>query len=75
MLKEHNEARIVATKLTPAVVEELHKTGFKEIVIVGKSMVNFLVEEPLEYVELARGFLRPLGIVAFVRGSDVVMFL
>jgi len=73
----YNEARKIATKLTLAVTEELCKTGFEEIVIADSHgpMVNLLVEELPEYVELVRGFPRPLSMVAFARGSDVAMFL
>ncbi|MBO8174452.1 MAG: M55 family metallopeptidase [Thermococcus sp.] len=73
----YNEARKIATKITLIVAEALHEKGFDEIIIADSHgpMVNLLVDELPEYVELVRGFPRPLSMVAFAKGSDIAMFL
>jgi len=73
----YSEARKIATRITLITAEELHKMGFDEIVVADSHgpMVNLLVDELPEYVELVRGFPRPLSMVAFAEGSDVALFL
>ena len=73
----YSEARKITTKITLITAEELHKMGFDEIVVADShgSMVNLLVDELPEYVELVRGFPRPLSMVAFAKGSDAALFL
>ncbi|WP_461864755.1 M55 family metallopeptidase [Thermococcus sp.] len=73
----YSEARKIATKITLITAEELHKMGFDEIVVADSHgpMVNLLVDELPEYVELVRGFPRPLSMVAFAKGSDAALFL
>jgi D-amino peptidase len=73
----YSEARKIATKVTLTVAEELNKNGFDEIVVADShgSMVNLLVEDLPEYVEIVRGFPRPLSMVAGVEGCDVALFL
>jgi D-amino peptidase len=73
----YNEARAIATKITRIVAEELHKNGFDEILIADSHgpMVNLLVDDLPEYVEVIRGFPRPLSMVAGVKGCDVAVFL
>ncbi|AIF70008.1 peptide transporter [Palaeococcus pacificus DY20341] len=73
----YNEARKIATKITLAVVEELYENGFDEILIADSHgpMVNLLVDELPPYVELIRGFPRPVSMVAGVEEADAVLFL
>jgi D-amino peptidase len=73
----YSEARKIATKVTLTVAEELNKNGFDEIVIADSHgpMVNLLVEDLPEYVEIVRGFPRPLSMVAGVEGCDIALFL
>lgn len=73
----YNEARKIATKITLIVAQALHEKGFEKIIIADSHgpMVNLLVDELPEYVELVRGFPRPLSMVAFAKGSDIAMFL
>lgn len=73
----YDEAREIATKITLITAEELHKNGFDEIVIADSHgpMVNLLVEDLPEYVELIRGFPRPVSMVTGVEGCDAALFL
>jgi len=73
----YEEARKIATRVTLVVAEELNKNGFEEIVIADSHgpMVNLLVDELPEYVELVRGYPRPISMVSGVEGCDVALFL
>ncbi len=73
----YDEARKIATKVTLTVAEELHKNGFDEVVIADSHgpMVNLLVDDLPEYVEIVRGYPRPLSMVSGVEGCDVALFL
>ena len=73
----YNEARKVATKLTMVVADELHKNGFEGVLIADSHgpMVNLLVEDLPEYVEIVRGFPRPLSMVSGVQECGVALFL
>ena len=73
----YDEARRIATKVTLTVAEELHKNGFDEVVIADSHgpMVNLLVDDLPEYVEIVRGYPRPLSMVSGVEGCDVALFL
>jgi D-amino peptidase len=75
--KLYDEARKIATRVTMAAVEELHDKGFSEVVIADSHgpMVNLLVEDLPEYVEIVRGFPRPLNMVSGVEGCDCALFL
>lgn len=58
----YDEARKIATKITLITAEELHKNGFGEVIIADSHgpMVNLLVDDLPDYVEIIRGFPRPL---------------
>jgi D-amino peptidase len=73
----YDEARKIATKVTLTVAEELNKNGFDEIVIADSHgpMVSLLVDDLPEYVEIIRGFPRPVSMVSGVEGCDVAVFL
>jgi D-amino peptidase len=73
----YDEARKIATKVTLTVAEELSKNGFDEIVVADSHgpMVNLLVDDLPEYVEIIRGYPRPVSMVAGVDGHDVALFL
>jgi len=73
----YEEARKTATKITLTVAEELHKNGFDQVVIADSHgpMVNLHVEDLPEYVEIIRGFPRPLSMVSGVEDCDVALFL
>ncbi|MEM2690773.1 MAG: M55 family metallopeptidase [Candidatus Bathyarchaeia archaeon] len=73
----YEEARKIATKITLAVADELHKNGFEEVVVADSHgpMVNLHVEDLPEYVEIIRGFPRPLSMVAGVEGCAAALFL
>jgi len=73
----YEEARKVATKVTLTVADELSKNGFEKVIIADGHgpMVNLLVDDLPEYVEIVRGFPRPLSQVAGVEGCDVAVFL
>jgi D-amino peptidase len=73
----YSEARKIATKVTLTVAQELNKNGFDEIVVADSHgpMVNLLVEDLPEYVEIVRGFPRPVSMVAGVEGCEIALFL
>jgi len=73
----YDEARKIATKVTKIVAEELNKNGFDEIIIADSHgpMINLLVEDLPEYVEIIRGYPRPVSMVSGVEGCDVALFL
>ncbi|MEA2089345.1 MAG: M55 family metallopeptidase [Thermoproteota archaeon] len=73
----YDEARKIATKVTLIVAEELNKNGFDEIVIADSHgpMVNLLVDDLPEYVEIIRGYPRPVSMVSGAKGCDVALFL
>jgi D-amino peptidase len=74
---QYSEARKIATRLTLATAEELHGHGFEEVVVADSHgpMVNLLVEDLPDFVEIIRGYPRPLAMVAGIEGSDVALFL
>jgi len=73
----YGEARKIATKTTLAAADELHKNGFNEVLIADSHgpMVNIYVEGLPEYVEIIRGFPRPLSVVAGVESCDAAVSL
>ncbi|WP_297501092.1 M55 family metallopeptidase [Thermococcus sp.] len=73
----YGEARKIATRVAKTVAEALHNEGFEEVVIADSHgpMVNVLPEEMPSYVELVRGFPRPLSMVAGAKGTDIAVFL
>jgi len=73
----YEEARKIATKVTLTVADELSKNGFEKVIIADGHgpMVNLLVDDLPEYVEIVRGYPRPLSQVAGVEGCDAAIFL
>ena len=73
----YEEARKIATKVTLTVADELHKNGFDKVIIADSHgpMVNLLVDDLPEYVEIVRGYPRPLSMMAGVEDCDVAVFL
>ncbi|MHA2295540.1 MAG: M55 family metallopeptidase [Candidatus Hodarchaeales archaeon] len=73
----YSEARKISTKIALVVAEELKKNGFDEILIADSHgpMVNILVDDLPEYVEIIRGFSRPVSMVSGVEECDVALFL
>jgi len=73
----YSEARKIATRVTLTVAGELNKNGFDEIVVADSHgpMVNLLVDDLPEYVEIVRGYPRPLSMVAGIDGCDAALFL
>jgi D-amino peptidase len=73
----YEEARKTATKITLITAEELHKNGFDEVVVADSHgpMVNLHIDELPEYVEIIRGYPRPLSMVAGVEDCDAALFL
>ena len=71
------EARKIATHVTLTVAEELNKIGFDRVVIADSHgpMVNLYVDDLPEYVEIIRGYPRPLSMMAGIEGCDVALFL
>lgn len=73
----YNEARRIATKITLIAADELNKNGFDHVVIADSHgpMVNLLVDDLPEYVDIVRGFPRPLSMVSGAEGSQAALFL
>jgi D-amino peptidase len=73
----YEEARKTATRITLITAEELHKNGFDEVVVADSHgpMVNLHVEDLPEYVEIIRGFPRPLSMVSGAEDCDAALFL
>jgi len=73
----YEEARRIATKVTLIVADELNKNGCENVVIADSHgpMVSVLVDDLPEYVEIIRGFPRPVSMVSGVEGCDVALFL
>ena len=73
----YDEARNIATKVTMAVADELNRNGFESVTVADSHgpMVNVFVDDLPEYVEMIRGFPRPLSMVAGVEACDVALFL
>jgi D-amino peptidase len=73
----YEEARKTATKISLIVAEELHKNGFDSVTIADSHgpMVNLFVDDLPEYVEIIRGFPRPLSMIAGIEDCDAALFL
>ena len=73
----YGEARKIATEIVRTAAEALYENGFDEVVVADSHgpMVNVIPEEMPDYVELVRGFPRPLSMVAFAKESDAAVFL
>ncbi len=73
----YDEARKIATKVTLIAAGELNKNGFDEITIADSHgpMVNLLIDDLPEYVEIIRGYPRPVSMISGVEGCDVALFL
>jgi D-amino peptidase len=73
----YKEARRIATRVTLIASDELHKNGFDKVVIADSHgpMVNLLVDDLPEYVEIVRGFPRPLSMVSGIEGCQAALFL
>jgi D-amino peptidase len=73
----YEEARKIATKVTLAVAEELHKNGSDTVVVADSHgpAVNLQIDELPEYVEIVRGFPRPLSMVAGAEDCDAAVFV
>ena len=73
----YEEARKIATKVTLTTAEQLHNNGFEEVVIADSHgpMVNLLVEDLPEYVEIIRGYPRPVSMVSGIESCDAALFI
>jgi D-amino peptidase len=73
----YDEARRIATRITLVVADELSKNGFDDVVIADSHgpMVNLLVDDLPEYVEIVRGYPRPLSMISGVEGCEIALFL
>lgn len=73
----YEEARKIATRVTLTVADELNKNGFDSVTIADSHgpMVNIHIDDLPEYVEIVRGFPRPLSMIAGIESCDVALFL
>ena len=73
----YSEARSIATELTTCVAEAFKQQGFDEIVV-ADSHGEMIAIDPMkipEYVELVRGFPRPLSMTAGAENCEAAVFL
>ncbi|MGD8565892.1 MAG: M55 family metallopeptidase [Candidatus Bathyarchaeota archaeon] len=75
--KLYEEARKIATKVTLTAAEGLKENGFDEIVIADSHgpMVNLLVDDLPEYVEIIRGYPRPVSMISGGGECDAALLL
>jgi len=68
----YEEARRIATKITLITADELNKNGFDKVTIADSHgpMVNIRIDDLPEYVEIVRGFPRPLSMVSRIEGCE-----
>jgi len=73
----YEEARKIATKVTIIAAEELHKNGFDEVVVADSHgpMVNIHVDELPEYIDIIRGYPRPLSMVTGSEDCDAALLI
>jgi len=73
----YEEARRIATRITLIAADELSKNGFDKVIIADSHgpMVILLIDDLPEYVEIVRGFPRPLSMVSGIEGCKTAMFL
>jgi len=72
----YGEARRIATRLTLHLANDLHENGFDVVVADSHGqMVAIEVEKLPSFVELVRGFPRPLAMVAGAEGCSIATFL
>ena len=73
----YSEARSIATELTLCIAEALKQYGFEEIVVADShgEMVGIDPMKMPDYVELVRGFPRPLSMVAGAENCEAAIFL
>jgi len=73
----YDEARKIITKVTLAAIEALHENGFSEVIVADSHgpMINLLIDELPEYVEVVRGYPRPVSMVYGVENCDLAVFL
>jgi len=72
-----NEARSIATEITIHVAKVLHEHGFARV-IVADSHGEMLMIDPFKiprYVDLVRGFPRPMAMISGAEGCDIAIFL
>jgi len=74
---QYEEARKIATKITLTVAQELHNNGFQQIVVADSHgpMVNILTDDLPEYLEIIRGYPRPVSMIAGLEGCDAAIFI
>jgi D-amino peptidase len=73
----YDEARRIATKVTLIAADELNKNGFDKVIIADSHgpMVNILIDDLPEYVDIVRGFPRPLSMISGIEGCKTAIFL
>jgi len=73
----YDEGRRITTKVTLIVAEELHKNSFDEVIVADSHgpMTNLYIDDLPEYVEIIRGFPRPLSMVSGIEECDAAIFL
>jgi len=73
----YDEGRRIATRITLIAANELSKNGFEKVIIADSHgpMVNITVDNLPEYVEIIRGYPRPLSMISGVEECDALLLL
>lgn len=73
----YEEARRIATRITLIASDELNKNGFDNVTVADSHgpMVNLLIDDLPEYLDIVRGFPRPLSMVAGIESCQIALFL
>jgi D-amino peptidase len=73
----YDEDRRIATRITLTTAEELNKNGFEKVIIAYSHgpMVSIIVDDLSEYVEIIRGYPRPLSMISSVENCDALLLL
>jgi D-amino peptidase len=73
----YDEGRRIATRITLIAANELNKNGFEKVIIADSHgpMVNILVDDLPEYVDIIRGYPRPISMISGVEDCDALLLL
>jgi D-amino peptidase len=73
----YDEGRRIATRITLIAANELSKNGFEKVIIADSHgpMVNIIVDDLPEYVEIIRGYPRPLSMISGIEDCDALLLL
>jgi len=73
----YDEGRRIATRIALTVANELNNNGFEKVIIADSHgpMVNIIVDDLPDYVDIIRGYPRPLSMISGVEDCDALILL